>query len=388
MALGIDGVRIGTWTSPDGVTGCTVILPPEGTLGGIAVRGSAPGTREAAALGPTGHVEVCHAVVLSGSSAYGLAVADGVMGWLEEQGLGYQVGPGLVPIVGAAIVLDGGLFAPDQRPGPAEGRSACEQATADDPPEGSVGVGTGCTVAKVGGLDRAWRGGQGIAVRRAAGITVGAIVANNGLGEVVADDGTWLARARIPEGTPRYPEVGIARPDAPDRRGGADADHPSQPAGRSEPTGSAGPTGSARPTGSAGPTGRTGSSGTAGPTGPAGNTVIGAIVTDARLTKAQACRVADLGHSGIARALRPAHTQADGDALFCLATGGAEPDDTEPDDTEPDDTEGAGGAADASPGSTVDLVAHLAAEVVAEAARRGPLAAVGAHGVPGLADPA
>jgi L-aminopeptidase/D-esterase-like protein len=329
MALGIDGLRIGTWTSPDAVTGCTVVLPPDGTLGAIAVRGAAPGTREAAALGPDGHVEVCHGVVLSGSSAYGLAVADGVMRWLEEQGRGYPVGDGLVPIVGAAIVLDGGVLAPDQRPGPQEGRRACEQATADDPPEGSIGVGAGCSVAKVGGLEHGWRSGQGIAVRRVAGVTVGAIVANNAVGEVVDDDGTWIARARIPDDAPRYPEVGIVRPST---SSSSDAEASEAPTER--------------------------------PAGPTGNTVIGCIVTDARLTKAQAYRVADLGHSGIVRALRPAHTQADGDALFCLATG----------------------SADVTLDAPVDLVAHLAAEAVAEASRRGPLAARGGHGLPGLAD--
>ena len=343
MALGIDGVRIGTWTSPDAVTGCTVVLPPDGTLGAVAVRGAAPGTREAAALGPAGHVEVCHAVVLSGSSAYGLSVADGVMSYLEVQGRGYPVGPGVVPIVGAAIVLDAGVFFPDQRPGPEQGRTASEQATEQDPPEGAVGVGTGCTVAKVGGLDRAWRGGQGIAVRTAGGITVGAIVANNAVGEVIAEDGTWIARSRIDPETPRYPEVDIAAPETRDA-----------------------------------------------PAGPSGNTVIGCIVTDATLTKAEAHRVADLGHSGIARALRPAHTQVDGDALFCLATGQVpradrrRGDDRPASDGPPDDSSGPSG--DARPGSVVDLVAQLAAEAVAEAARGGPLAAVGSQGLPGLAD--
>lgn len=319
MALGVDGVRIGTWTSPDRVTGCTVVLPPEGTLGAIAVRGAAPGTREAAALGPNGHVQVCHGVVLSGSSAYGLAVADGVMAWLEQQGRGYPVGPALVPIVGAAIVLDGGVMAPDQRPGPDQGRHCCEHASEDDPPEGSVGVGAGCSVAKVGGLEHAWRSGQGIAVRRLGGVTVGAIVANNAVGEVVDEDGSYVARARIPDGAPRFPEVGLLRPSLPPS--GAEVSDPA---------------------------------------GPTSNTVIGCLVTDARLTKAEAHRVADLGHSGVARALRPAHTQADGDALFCLATGQVE--------------------------ASVDLVAHLAAEAVAEAARRGPLGATGGHGLPGLAD--
>ncbi len=318
MALGVAGVRVGTWTSPERVSGCTVILPPSGTVGAVAVRGASPGTREAAALGRDGKVEVCHAVVLAGSSAYGLDAAHGAMLWLEEQGIGYPVGPGVVPIVGGAIVLDAGVMAPDQRPDAAAGRWACEHAAEEDPPEGGVGVGAGCTVAKVGGLDRGWRSGQGIAVRSAAGVTVGVVLANNAVGEVVDDDGTWIVRARIPDDAPRFPTDG-----------------------------------SQRPGGAGGPGGGGGS-------GPTQNTAIGCIVTNARLTKRDAHRVADLGHGGLARALRPAHTQFDGDALFCLATGEV--------------------------AASVDLVAHLAAEAVADATRRGPLAALGVHGMPGLAD--
>jgi L-aminopeptidase/D-esterase-like protein len=325
VALGVDGVRVGTWTAPSGSSGCTVVLPPAGTLGAIAVRGSAPGTREAAALGVHGKLRVCHAVVLAGGSAFGLAAADGVVRWLEAAGVGYPVGEALVPIVGAAIVLDRAVLDPASRPDADAGAAACAAASLDDPPEGGVGVGAGCTVAKVGGLDRAWRGGQGIAVRRAGGVTVGVLVANNAVGEVTDDAGGWVARARIDDDTLRYPVAGGALARAGGPAGG--------PGG--------GPAG--------GPEG-----------GPAGNTVIGVIVTDAKLDKRGAHRVADLGHSGLARTLRPAHTEADGDALFCLATGQVE--------------------------AEIDLVAHLAAEAVAEAAQRGPLAAVGRDGLPGLAD--
>jgi L-aminopeptidase/D-esterase-like protein len=320
MALGVPGVRVGTWTAPSGRSGCTVVLPPDGTVGAIAVRGAAPGTREAAALGPAGKIGVCHAVVLAGGSAYGLAAADGVMRWLERAGVGYAVSAGRVPIVGAAIVLDAAVADPAARPDADAGWAACEAAVGADPPEGAVGVGAGCTVAKVAGLAAAWASGQGVAVRRAAGVTVGAIVANHAVGEVVADDGTWLARARVAADAPRYPT-----------HGGELFGDPA-----------------------------------AGPHGPTANTVIGCLVTDAALDKRETHRVADLGHSGIARALRPAHTEADGDALFCLATGAVP--------------------------ARVDLVAHLAAEAVAEAVRRGPLAAVGRPAapplpaLPGLAD--
>jgi len=303
MALGVAGVAVGTWTAPGGVSGCTVVLPPEGTVGAVAVRGAAPGTREAAALSAFGRVEVCHAVVLAGGSAYGLAAADGVMAWLEERGRGFPVPGGVVPIVGAAILLDAAVGDPSSRPDAAAGRAACEAAADAEVTEGAVGVGAGCTVAKVAGPAAARPSGQGVAVRSAGGVTVSALVANNALGEVVAEDGTWIALADIPEDAPRFPLVDAFA---------------------------------------------------AGAAGPTANTVIGCIVTDARLSKRDAARVADLGHSGIARAVRPAHTQADGDALFCLATGGTE--------------------------ASVDLVAHLAAEAVAEACRRGPLLAAAHRG--------
>lgn len=315
MALGLPGVRVGVWTSPSAVTGCTVVLPPEGTVGAIAVRGAAPGTREAAALSASGKVTACHAVVLAGGSAYGLAAADGVMRWLEEQGIGYPVRIGVVPIVGAAIVLDAGVAVPTERPDAAAGRAACEVATATDPDEGGVGAGTGCTVAKVGGLEAAWRGGQGIAVRREGDLVVGALVVNNAVGELVDGDGRWLARARIADDVDRFPRVDLLPPDSEEVSGGG---------------------------------------------GPSTNTVIGCIVTNARLDKRQTHRVADLGHDGIVLAVRPAHTEYDGDALFALATGEVE--------------------------TSLDLVVAMAIDAVADAARRGPLAATGGHGLPGLVD--
>jgi len=307
MALGLTDVRVGTWTSPGAVSGCTVVLPPPGTVGAIAVRGAAPGTREAAALSPAGKVDVCHAVVLAGGSAYGLAAADGVARRLERDGVGYPVLTAVVPIVGAAIVLDGSVFDPASRPDADAGSAAYDAAGTDDPAEGRAGAGAGCTVAKVAGLAHAWRSGQGIAVRSAGGVTVGVLVVNNALGEIVAEDGTWLARARVPDSAPRYPEID--------------------------------------------PIGRAGS---------VTNTVVGVVVTDARLTKAEAHRVADLAHSGVARAVRPSHTQMDGDALFTLATGRVE--------------------------ARVDLVAALAADAVADAVRRAVRAATGDERLPGLAD--
>jgi L-aminopeptidase/D-esterase-like protein len=326
MALGVQGVRIGTWTAPGAVSGCTVVLPPAGSVGAMAVRGAAPGTREAVALSPAGKVDVCHAVVLAGGSAYGLAAADGVMRRLERDGVGYPVLGAVVPIVGAAIVLDAAVLDPSSRPDAAAGEAAYDAATEDGPfadgsLEGRIGAGAGCSVAKVAGLEHAWRSGQGVATRRAGGVSVGVLIVNNALGEIVDEDGRWIARARVPDDVPRYPDVGPA----------------------------AGP--------GAGPAAVPGDGGRL------ANTVIGVVVTDARLTKLEAHRVADLAHSGIARAVRPAHTQLDGDALFTLATG----------------------TVDAGP-TAVDLVAALAADAVAEAVRRAVRAAKGDATLPGLAD--
>lgn len=288
MALGVAGVRVGCWTDTIHHTGTTVVLPPPGSLGAIAVRGGGPGTREAAALGPAGSVQECHAVVLSGGSAFGLATADGVVDWCVEQDIGYDVFVARVPIVGAAIVFDlRDATAP--RPGPAQGRAACEAAVSDDPPQGSFGVGTGCTVGKTGGIEWGSKGGQGIAVASARGVTVGAVVAVNALGDVLDERGEVLAGSRAPADVERYPVA-------------------------------------------PGPRERMST-----------NTVIGCLATNACLTKPDAVRAADLSHTGIARAIDPAHTRHDGDALFVCATQQVD--------------------------APVDLVAHLGASVVAAAIR-------------------
>lgn len=309
MALGLQSVQVGTWTSPKGVSGVTVVLPPPGTIGALAVRGTAPGTREAAALGPHGHVEACHAVVLAGGSAYGLATADGVMRYLEEQNRGFSTPFGVVPIVGAAILFDESVARASERPTAAAGYAAALAATSDDPTEGPVGAGAGCTVAKLYGRAHAWRSGQGFMVRRHHDVVVAAVVANNAVGAVMNADGSVLCGPRD------QPQKLIpGRNDAFD--------------------------------------------GLVGFGGPSANTVIGCVVTNATLTKRDVYRVADLAHSGIARAIRPAHTQADGDALFALATGGVS--------------------------ASVDLVAALAAEAVEEALRRAVLLAPSQGDLPGL----
>lgn len=303
MALGVAGVRVGGWTAGGGHTGCTVVLSPPGSLGGVAIRGGAPGTRETAALGPTGNVRECHAVVLSGGSAFGLATADGVVRWCEAHGIGYDKTVARIPIVGAAILFDlrgreqGGADA--ERPGPEAGWAACEAASEDDPPMGLVGVGAGCTVGKTAGLEHRAPGGQGWAVASGGGVTVGALMAVNALGDVLDERGDILVGSSAPADAPRFP---LVPPPAPV----LEAEH----------------------------------------------TVIGCLVTDATLSKTDACRAADLAHTGIARSVNPAHTTYDGDALFLLC-------------------------AQRVPAS-VDLVAYLGAQAVAAAVRAAVRAAASA----------
>ncbi|MEZ5232207.1 MAG: P1 family peptidase [Acidimicrobiales bacterium] len=325
MALGIEGLTIGCWTHPDGVTGCTVLLPPPGTIGGCAVRGGAPGSRETPALRPDGSVQECTAVVLTGGSAFGLAAADGVMRWCEADGRGLQLPTVTVPIVAAAVVFD--LREPGRpRPDADAGRAACEAASAEDPPQGNVGVGAGCSVGKTAGRDHASKGGQGWAVRHGPdGLVVSALMAVNPVGDVLDEQGAILAGDLAPADAPRFPHVAM------EKLGGWGAD---------TLRGSAGGRGAAGPEGAAGLT----------------NTVIGCVVTNAKLTKHGACRAADLAHSGIARSVSPAHTSADGDLLFLLGTGAVE--------------------------ASVDLVAHLGAEAVAAAVRSAVRHATGVPGLP------
>jgi L-aminopeptidase/D-esterase-like protein len=263
----VSGFRVGHWSDPVGMTGCTVVLPPPGTMGSGEVRGGAPGTRETDLLRPGMLIEEVHAVLLSGGSAFGLAAADGVVTWLEEQGVGFDTGVARVPIVPAAVLFDLAVGDAATRPGPAEGAAAC-RAAAEDFAEGRVGAGTGATVAKLHGPERAVPGGVGTAAVREGEVTVGALAAVNAYGEIVADDGTPIAGA-LP---------------------GEDA----------EPQ----------------PPGWPGAAGTA--------TTIAVVATDARLTKERAHLLAIAAHDGLARAVRPAHTMWDGDTIFTLATGRTE----------------------------------------------------------------
>ena len=272
----VPGILVGHCTDVSAATGCTVILCLEGAVGGVDVRGSAPGTRETDLLRPMNLVQQAHAVLLSGGSAFGLDAAAGVVRYLEERGKGFSVGSAVIPIVPAAILFDLGVVTSAIRPGPEEGYQACLAASDGPVSQGSVGAGTGATVGKFLGLDRAVKGGLGASsVRLSDGLVVGALVAVNAFGDVVEPEtGGVLAGPRRTDepGFLNTLELLVA---------GHAAQH--------EPI----------------------------PT----NTTIGVVATNAHLTKEQANKLALHAHDGLALAVRPCHVMGDGDVFFSLATG-------------------------------------------------------------------
>ncbi|TET52352.1 MAG: peptidase S58 family protein [Anaerolineales bacterium] len=272
----VPGVRVGQATDPEGLTGCTVVLCPKGAVGGVDQRGGAPGTRETDLLRPMHLVNEVHGVLLAGGSAFGLAAADGVVRYLEEQGFGFNARVARVPIVPGAILFDLDLGDAQARPDAEMGYAAC-QAAGDGPvPEGNVGAGTGATVGKIMGPGRAMKAGLGsAAVSLGGGLVVGAIVAVNAFGDVVdPQSGEILAGARKLQSDELADTLAVMR----------------------------------------------------GVVGKAvlrfaSSTVIGVVATNGRLDKEGANKVAQMAQDGIARAVRPAHTLFDGDTIFALATG-------------------------------------------------------------------
>lgn len=271
----VAGIEVGHFTDPRRPTGCSVVIAREGAVAGVDVRGAAPGTRETDLLAPGNLVEQVHAIMLAGGSAWGLEAATGAVRWLEAHGVGLDVGVGRLPLVPAAVLFDLHVGDMKVRPDAAAGYAACAAATCEPPAEGNVGAGAGAVVGKMFGLQHAMKGGVGTASVTVAGVTVGALIACNAVGDVVdPDTGRPLAGARAADGlTLRDTRHALLRGEPP---------HPLL-------AGS--------------------------------NTTIGVIATDARLTKVQAQRLAVAGHDGLARSINPVHTMSDGDTLFTLATG-------------------------------------------------------------------
>lgn len=322
----VEGIKVGHYTDREGITGCTVVLCKGGAMGGVDVRGSSPGTRETDLMRPVNRVQEVHAVLLTGGSAYGLDAASGVMRWLEERGVGFEVGVGVVPIVPAAVLFDLTIGDPNARPGVEAGYQACQSATDGPVAEGSVGAGTGATVGKLLGPKLVTKSGLGMAsVRIGKGIVVGAIVAVNAFGDVVdPDTGMILAGTRKPvdggfvntvkqmQGNLDQAILGFA------------------------------------------------------------NTTLAVVATDAYLTKEAANKVAQMAHDGLARSIRPVHTMFDGDTVFALATG-----------KPPKPVEGSRSGTDPSLPSVIGTVA---AEVLAQAVVRAVLMAESLGGVPAARD--
>ena len=343
----VEGLRIGHHTLSERPTGCTVVLAEAGAVGGVDIRGSSPGTRETALLDPVNSVEVVHAVVLSGGSAFGLDAASGVMRYLDERDIGYRVGVKVVPIVVGAILYDLGLEGDTKiRPGPDCGYTAAQTAGSGAPAEGSVGAGAGATVGKLRGPGRAMKGGFGTAsITLASGLTVAAAVAVNAVGDIIDPaTGQVVAGARTEDGTGLADARRLLREGASGRgRSGA------EPGAGAEA--------------GAGMGARRGAGAEPGTDAqPGGNTTIGVVATNAALTKAQVTKVAQMAQDGLARAIYPAHTARDGDAVFSLATGRFI------------------GTAD------VTLIGALAADVMAEAILRAVRLAKGLPGIPSVSE--
>jgi L-aminopeptidase/D-esterase-like protein len=271
-----DGFAIGHWTDAVGRTGCTVILAPPGSRGGVDVRGGGPGTRETDVVGPlTGTAEVT-AVMLTGGSAYGLAAADGAMRWLEEHGRGYATPAGLVPIVPTAVLYDLAVGDPAARPGPEAGYAACEAAAPGVPERGPVGAGTGAAVGKILGREASTPSGVGYAgARTGTGITVVAVAAVNAFGDVIAADGGILAGPRVATGTAVTTAGALAEMETPPDWSGVEER----------------------------------------------NTTLVCVMTDAALDKAACTRIARMASAGVARAIDPVFSDVDGDVAFCVASG-------------------------------------------------------------------
>jgi len=315
----VPGITVGQFTLSERPTGCTVIMATNGAVGAVDVRGGAPGTAETDLLSPFNTVERVNAIALSGGSAFGLDTRSGVVKYLDEHKVGYPTGAGPVPIVPAAILYDLSIGGhPEIRPGADCGYKAATAAKSGAVEEGNVGAGAGATVGKLQGGNRAMKGGIGsTALQTTDGLIVGAIIAVNAVGSVIDPrTGRPVAGVRTADGR------SLEDPFALVRRGVIQG----APARSFE------------------------------------NTTIGVIATNARLTKAQALKVAQMAHDGMARAIVPSHTPSDGDTLFVLATG------------------------DRTGDANVGTLGALAAEAVSDAILRAVRAAKGIPGYPAAGD--
>jgi len=268
--MDVGGFRVGHAQDHEAATGCTVVICDKMSPAGLDVRGGGPASRESQILNPLMNAEGVNAVLLSGGSAFGLDAAGGVQKYLEERDIGFDVGVAKVPLVSQSCVFDLAIGSKDVRPDGRMAYAACENASYDAPDEGNAGVGTGCTVGKICGMDRAMKSGFGTYDVQAGPFKVGALVAVNALGDIY-EDGKMIAGVRTADGN------GLSN-TLEELFAGLEAL-------------------------------------------PGGNTTIGVIVTNMKLPKAQLCKVAGMAHNGYARAIKPVHTTADGDSIYALSVG-------------------------------------------------------------------
>lgn len=267
----VPGIKVGNYTDNQSLTGCTVILYEEGAIGGVDVRGSAPGTRETDLLRPTNLVQKVHAVLLTGGSAFGLDAASGVMQYLEENKVGFQTNSIKVPIVPGAVIYDLDIGDPLKRPDKNSGYLAAKNASSDPVEEGSIGVGTGALVGKALGTQYAMKGGVGsYSIELEKGIVVGAITVVNSTGDVY-ENGKIIAGA-LDKNKNFINVYEYMKKFAVNANAGQ-------------------------------------------------NTTLSVVATNAILTKEETNKVAQIAHDGMARAIKPVHTMYDGDVVFCLSTG-------------------------------------------------------------------
>ena len=319
----VPGIEVGQAQDDEALTGCTVILCRKGAVAGVDVRGGAPGTRETDLLNPSTLLQKVHAVMLAGGSAYGLDAASGVMRYLEEKNIGLHTGVAKALIVPAAILFDLMVGRPDVRPDAEMGYRAASSASSDAPAEGNVGAGAGASVGKIYGPKSAMKTGVGTASMRVGGIVIGAIVAVNAFGDMIdPSNGRIVAGARS-----NKKDVALG-----------DDDYFLDTLEVMKTL-----------------TGRM-----VFKVATKSNTVIGAIATNAKLTQAEATKVAQMSQDGLARTIRPAHTMLDGDTIFALATGEKKAD--------------------------VSMVGAFAAEAMVGAILRAVQKAAPAGGLPGFAN--
>ena len=270
----VPGVKVGNKENQQALTGCTALLFEDGAVAGVDVRGSAPGTRETDLLNPVNLVDKVHAICLSGGSAFGLDAATGVMQFLEEKGIGLDVGVAKVPIVPAAVLFDLACGNPKVRPDKKMGYEAAKAATTEKFSTGNYGAGCGATVGKLAGPDFCMKGGLGSAsIRLGNGVVIGAIVAVNPVGDVRDGSTQCILAGPYKDGMIVDSLKLIEQNYFPPIRAGS-------------------------------------------------NTTIGVVAVNANLTKAEATKVAQMAQDGYARTIFPAHTMFDGDTIFAVATGG------------------------------------------------------------------